>query len=240
MPTTAASDIERAPRERLLALQLERLRWLVGRLLERVAPVRERLHAAGVRSAQDIEDLDDLRRLPFTTKADLREHYPFGLLAVPREELVRVHASRSPKPVKVAGLAAGERVVGLDRAPSGEVLALTSAGRIAVLDATTGKATPKLAAPVTGPVDPNAALTFAVTPDGTSARIITAGRDVTVNLTTGAATAGTGLTRRRAASPARTASSSCAGSWRSPPTVASPTTRPRRRRPSPAPSSSAT
>jgi phenylacetate-CoA ligase len=93
MPTAAASDIERAPRERLLALQLERLRWLVGRLLERVAPVRERLHAAGVRSAQDIEDLDDLRRLPFTTKADLREHYPFGLLAVPREELVRVHAS---------------------------------------------------------------------------------------------------------------------------------------------------
>jgi len=58
----------------------------------------------------------------------------------------------SPKLVKVTGLAAGERIVGLDRAP--ELLALTSAGRIAVLDATTGKATPKLAAPVTGPVDP--------------------------------------------------------------------------------------
>jgi phenylacetate-CoA ligase len=46
-----------------------------------------------VRSGEDVRSLDDLRRLPFSTKADLREHYPFGLLAVPREELVRVHAS---------------------------------------------------------------------------------------------------------------------------------------------------
>jgi phenylacetate-CoA ligase len=58
-----------------------------------VAPARERLHAAGVTAADDVESLDDLPRLPFTTKADLREHYPFGLLAVAREELVRVHAS---------------------------------------------------------------------------------------------------------------------------------------------------
>jgi phenylacetate-CoA ligase len=93
MPTTAASEIEFAPRERLHALQLERLRALVARLLGRVAVARERLHAAGVRAAEDIADLDDLRGLPFTVKADLREHYPFGLLAVPREELVRVHAS---------------------------------------------------------------------------------------------------------------------------------------------------
>jgi hypothetical protein len=100
----------------------------------------------------------------------------------------------SPRPVKVTGLAAGERIVGLDHAPSGELLALTSAGSIAVLDGNTGKATPKFPAPVTGPVDPNAPLTFAVAPDGASARIITAGRDVTINLATGAATAGTGLT----------------------------------------------
>ena len=93
MHATAGSDIERAPRERLRVLQLERLRELVARLLGAVAPTRERLHAAGVRSAQDVGSLDDLRRLPFSTKADLREHYPFGLLAVPREELVRVHAS---------------------------------------------------------------------------------------------------------------------------------------------------
>jgi phenylacetate-CoA ligase len=93
MHATAVSDIERAPRERLRTLQLERLRELVARLLGAVAPTRERLHAAGVHSEQDVRSLDDLGGLPFSTKADLREHYPFGLLAVPREELVRVHAS---------------------------------------------------------------------------------------------------------------------------------------------------
>jgi phenylacetate-CoA ligase len=71
---------------------LSDLRVTVGRLLERVAPMRERLHAAGVTSAAEI-GWDDLPRLPFTTKADLREHYPFGLLAVPPSELVRIHAS---------------------------------------------------------------------------------------------------------------------------------------------------
>jgi phenylacetate-CoA ligase len=93
MHATAVSDVERAPRERLLELQLERLRGLVARLLDAVPVTRERLHAVGVRSAQDVRSLEDVRRLPFATKSDLREHYPFGLLAVPREELVRVHAS---------------------------------------------------------------------------------------------------------------------------------------------------
>jgi phenylacetate-CoA ligase len=77
----------------LSELQLERLRATVGRLLEHVAPARERLHAAGVTSAADVRSPADLARLPFCGKADLREHYPFGLLAVPRTELVRVHAS---------------------------------------------------------------------------------------------------------------------------------------------------
>jgi phenylacetate-CoA ligase len=72
---------------------LSDLRATVRRLLERVPPMRERLHAAGVTSAEDIRSLDDLARLPYTRKADLREHYPFGLLAVPREQLVRIHAS---------------------------------------------------------------------------------------------------------------------------------------------------
>jgi len=93
----------------------------------------------------------------------------------------------------VSGLAAGEHIVGLDRAPSGELLALTSAGRIASVDRATGRATVKFPAPVTAAVDPNAALTFAVAPDGATARIVTAGRDVIVNLTTGAATNGPGL-----------------------------------------------
>jgi hypothetical protein len=99
----------------------------------------------------------------------------------------------NPVPIKVTGLAAGERIVGLDRAPSGELLALTSTGKIDSLDASTGKATAKFAGAVTAPVDPNAALTFAVAPGGASARIITAGRDVTINLATGVATAGPGL-----------------------------------------------
>jgi uncharacterized protein DUF4394 len=99
-----------------------------------------------------------------------------------------------PKPVKVAGLASGERIVGLDRAPSGELLALTSAGSIDSLDARTGKATAKFSAPVTGAVDPNAALTFAVAPDGKTARIIATGRDEVVELATGAAKPAGGLT----------------------------------------------
>src|SRR5918994_2350755 len=95
-----------------------------------------------------------------------------------------------PKPVKVTRLASGERIVGLDRTPSGELLALTSAGSIESLDAGTGKATAKFSAPVTGAVDPNGALTFAVAPDGRTARIISAGRDEVVDLATGTAKAG--------------------------------------------------
>jgi phenylacetate-CoA ligase len=85
--------IETAPREELEALQLERLRATVDRILAAVPAGRARLHEAGVRSGRDLGSLDDLRGLPFTAKSDLREHYPFGLLAVPREQLVRVHAS---------------------------------------------------------------------------------------------------------------------------------------------------
>lgn len=112
-------------------------------------------------------------------------------------QIAELHSDTSPGLSglhKVAGLAAGERIVGLERAPSGELLALTSAGNIASVDRDTGKATVKFAAPVTAAVDPKAALTFAVAPDGASARIITAGRDVSINLTTGAASAGPGLT----------------------------------------------
>jgi hypothetical protein len=112
-------------------------------------------------------------------------------------QIVQLHSDSSPGLSairKVTGLTAGEHIVGLDRTPSGALLALTSAGRIASVDRDTGKATPKFAAPVTAAVDPNGALTFAVAPDGASARIISAGRDISVNLTTGAATNGAGLT----------------------------------------------
>jgi phenylacetate-CoA ligase len=84
---------ETLPRERLEVLQVERLRQTIARLLDAVPPVRARLHAAGIRSAGDVASLDDLARLPFTRKTDLRGHYPFGLFAVPREQVVRIHAS---------------------------------------------------------------------------------------------------------------------------------------------------
>jgi phenylacetate-CoA ligase len=97
MRTSAASEIwdpaETLPREALQALQLERLRNTVDRVVGRQPAMASRVRDAGVESAADIRSLSDLARIPFSVKSDLREAYPFGLLAVPREELVRVHAS---------------------------------------------------------------------------------------------------------------------------------------------------
>jgi phenylacetate-CoA ligase len=83
---------ETMPRDALAALQLDRLRQTVERAYANVAHVRRKLDAAGVRAA-DIESLADIARIPFSVKADLRDNYPFGLFAVPREELLRLHAS---------------------------------------------------------------------------------------------------------------------------------------------------
>jgi phenylacetate-CoA ligase len=95
--------IEAMPRDALQALQLQRLRATLRNLREHVAPIRSRLDAAGV-AAEDVRTLDDVARLPFTTKADLRDHYPFGLLARPPHALARVHASSGTtgKPTVVA------------------------------------------------------------------------------------------------------------------------------------------
>jgi phenylacetate-CoA ligase len=97
MQTSAASEIrdpaETLPRDALQELQLERLRATVERVLQRQPVMAERLREAGVQSASEIRSLADAARLPFSVKSDLRENYPFGLLAAPREELVRLHAS---------------------------------------------------------------------------------------------------------------------------------------------------
>jgi phenylacetate-CoA ligase len=85
------TPVETLPRADLERLQLERLRALVARAA-RVPLHRDRLAAAGM-GPDRIRALDDLRRLPFTTKADFRDTYPFGLLAVPMDEVVRIHAS---------------------------------------------------------------------------------------------------------------------------------------------------
>ena len=86
------SNKETMSRGDMNALQLERLKETVARVYERVEPYRKKMDEAGVRP-EDIASLDDLKRLPFVTKQDLRDNYPFGLFAVPKEELVRIHAS---------------------------------------------------------------------------------------------------------------------------------------------------
>lgn len=100
---SAGTAIERAPRAEIEKLQLERLRATVALASERVPLYRERLHHAGV-APDGIRSLADLRSLPFTVKDDFRRTYPFGLLAVPMEEVVRLHASSGTtgKPIVVA------------------------------------------------------------------------------------------------------------------------------------------
>jgi phenylacetate-CoA ligase len=85
--------IESVPRERLRALQLERLRSTVARVVAGQPLAAERLAAAGIDGPEAIRSLDDVARLPFSWKDDLRDSYPFDLLAVPREQVVRLHAS---------------------------------------------------------------------------------------------------------------------------------------------------
>ena len=84
--------IEQASPAELAALQRERLRWSLQHAYDNVARYRQKFDAAGVKPA-DCLTLADLARFPFTTKADLRETYPFGMFAVPMERVVRIHAS---------------------------------------------------------------------------------------------------------------------------------------------------
>jgi phenylacetate-CoA ligase len=84
--------IERASRDELQALQLERLKWTLRHAYENVAHYRRAFDDAGVHP-DDLKHLSDLAKFPFTEKKTLRDNYPFGLFAVPREQVVRVHAS---------------------------------------------------------------------------------------------------------------------------------------------------
>jgi phenylacetate-CoA ligase len=99
MPASASSEaavwdpVETGHRETLRELQLERLRATVERSLGGQPSFAERFAEAGIADAREIASLGDLARLPFSRKSDLRENYPFGLLAVPRDQVVRVHAS---------------------------------------------------------------------------------------------------------------------------------------------------
>jgi phenylacetate-CoA ligase len=84
--------IETASCDELQALQLRRLKWTLRHAYDNVAHYRAAFDAAGIRP-DDLRTLGDLARFPFTVKTDLRDHYPFGMFAVPREQVVRIHAS---------------------------------------------------------------------------------------------------------------------------------------------------
>ncbi len=84
--------IETASRDELRSLQLKRLQWTLRHAYDHVPHYRSAFESVGFHP-NDLRSLADLARLPFTTKKELREHYPFGLFAVPREQVVRIHAS---------------------------------------------------------------------------------------------------------------------------------------------------
>jgi phenylacetate-CoA ligase len=84
--------IETASRDEISALQLQRLKWTLKHAYDNVPHYKQKFDAAGVHP-DDLKTLADLAKFPFTTKADLRDNYPFGLFAVPREQVVRIHAS---------------------------------------------------------------------------------------------------------------------------------------------------
>jgi phenylacetate-CoA ligase len=84
--------IEKASRDEVAALQLERLKWSLRHAYDHVPHYRRKFEAHGVHP-DDLRSLADLARFPLSTKADLRDNYPFGLFAVPRDQVVRVHAS---------------------------------------------------------------------------------------------------------------------------------------------------
>ncbi len=115
---------ETMPREEMRTVQSERLRDVVERVYYNVPYYRERMQSLGM-GPENIGSIDDLSKLPFTTKQDLRDNYPFGLFAVPMSEIIRVHAS--------SGTTGKPTVVGYTRHDIGlwsEVMArtLTSAG----------------------------------------------------------------------------------------------------------------
>ena len=91
-PDLGLEPIEQASLDELRAVQLERLRWSVRHAYDNVRHYRQALDDAGIHP-DDVKELADLAKLPFTSKATLRENYPFGMFAVPREQVSRIHAS---------------------------------------------------------------------------------------------------------------------------------------------------
>src|ERR1700694_1100921 len=95
-------EAERASRDEIIALQTSRMAWALAHAYDNVAHYKKAFDKAGV-TPKDFRQLSDLAQFPFTVKTDLRDNYPFNMFAVPREKLVRVHASSAPtaKPIVV-------------------------------------------------------------------------------------------------------------------------------------------
>jgi len=91
-PTALLDPIELASRDEITALQLQRLKATLDRVYRNVPHYRKAFDAAGVHPG-DLKSMQDLARFPFTTKQDLRANYPFGMFAVPRQQVARIHAS---------------------------------------------------------------------------------------------------------------------------------------------------
>ena len=86
------NPIEIASRDEIAALQLERMKWSLAHAYENVPFYKASFDKAGVHP-DDLQSLDDLAKFPFTVKQDLRDNYPFGMFAIPREQVKRIHAS---------------------------------------------------------------------------------------------------------------------------------------------------
>ena len=108
--------IETASRDELAALQLERLKWSLNHAYENSPVYRRKFDEAGVHP-DEVKTLADLARFPFTTKKDLRDNYPFGMFAVPQEQISRIHASSGTtgKPTVVGYTAQRYRHLGESR-----------------------------------------------------------------------------------------------------------------------------
>ncbi|SAK82326.1 phenylacetate-CoA ligase [Caballeronia hypogeia] len=92
METNGKEPIENASQDELRSLQLQRLKWSLSHAYSNVPHYKQAFDAAGVHP-DDLKQLSDLSKFPFTSKSDLRDNYPFGLFAVPRNQLARIHAS---------------------------------------------------------------------------------------------------------------------------------------------------
>lgn len=91
-PRATLDPIEIASRDEISALQVQRLKWSLRHAYDNVAFYKSSFDAAGVHP-DDLHSLDDLAKFPFTVKSDLRANYPFGMFAVPRDKVARIHAS---------------------------------------------------------------------------------------------------------------------------------------------------